>query len=596
MVEGSLAHIFWSRVEQSGRSAAQMVKRQGRWQTLTWEEVGAIVREAALGLVALGRRPGDAVGLLSQSRAEWVQADFAILSAGCVTVPIYPTYPAEQIAYIVSDAGVRTLIVEDPQQLAKALELRGHMPSLEQVVVIEGGTKGVAAALAWEELRRLGRARAEAPGDVLEARVAALGAADIATIVYTSGTTGSPKGVVQTHGNHLAALTAASAVTPARPGDIHLLFLPLAHAFSRLEAFTAVHIGLTTAFAEGVEHVADNLRQVRPHFICGVPRVFEKVYAGIMARVQSGPPLRRRLFSWAVSVGRRASRLEQEGTRVPSGLALKRRLAHTLVFSRLHRALGGRLRFAVSGGAPLSREVAEFFHAVGLPILEGYGLTETCPVLTCNRMDRFKLGSVGQPIPGVELAIASDGEILAKGPNIATRGYLNKPEATAEAFTPDGWFRTGDIGFVDEDGFLFITDRKKDLIVTSGGMNIAPQGIERLFMDDPFISHVMVYGDRRPYPVALIAVNEQALAAFASEQRIPFTSVSELTTHPEVIARVGRIVEARNAHLASYARIKRFAVVPVEFSLGGGELTPTLKVKRAVVADKYRDVLESLYR
>ncbi|HLC42167.1 MAG TPA: AMP-dependent synthetase/ligase, partial [Methylomirabilota bacterium] len=398
------------------------------------------------------------------------------------------------------------------------------------------------------------------------------------------------------HGNHLAMMRACAQVTPVQPGDVHLLFLPLAHSFSRLDSYNAVYRRLTTAFAESVEKVADNLRQIRPHFICSVPRVFEKVYAGVLAKVQSGSPIKRKLFSWAVGVGREASRLEQAGKPLPSWLAFKRRLADRLVFSKLHQALGGRLRFAVSGGAALSKEVAEFFHAVGIPVLEGYGLTETCPVLTFNRIDAFKFGSVGQVIPGVELRFAEDGEILARGPNIATRGYLKKSDATAEAFDADGWFHTGDIGRLDDEGFLFITDRKKDLIVTSGGMNIAPQNVESLFSGDPLIAHVMVYGDRRPYPVALIVVSAEGLAPFARAQGIPITDYAGLTSHPAVIERVGRIVEQKNAQLASYARIKKFAVLPAEFSQEGGELTPTLKLKRKVVAEKYKDVLESLYR
>jgi long-chain acyl-CoA synthetase len=596
MAARNLAEIFWNRIEESGTLPAQLVKREGRWHTLTWGDVGEIVRDVALGLMALGRGPGDTVAVLSQSRAEWVQADFGILSIGAVTVPIYPTYLPEQIAYIVNDAGARTLIVENANQLAKVLQVWDDMPRLEHVVVIQGHAEDRQTVLTWDELRRLGRGEADRCGHELRERIGAISAGDEATIVYTSGTTGPPKGVVQTHRNHLAALYASAHVTPVEPGDVHLLFLPLAHSFSRLESFNAVYRGLVTAFAEGLDRLADNLRQVRPHFICSVPRVFEKVYAGTMAKVQSGSPLKRRLFSWAVTVGREVSNLKQARKPVPGGLALRHWLAHRLVFSKLHAALGGRLRFAVSGGAPLSGEIAGFFHAVGIPILEGYGLTETCPVLTFNRIDRFKFGSVGQAIPGVELRLAEDGEILARGPNIATRGYLGKPDATAEAFGPDDWFRTGDIGRLDEEGFLFITDRKKDLIVTAGGMNIAPQNIEHLLLHDPLISHVMVYGDRRPYPVALVTLNPDAAVALARAHGIDATAYAELSGHPVVVERVARIIEKTNAHLASYARIKRFAVLSTEFSLDGGELTPTLKLKRRVVAEKYRDLLESLYR
>jgi long-chain acyl-CoA synthetase len=312
--------------------------------------------------------------------------------------------------------------------------------------------------------------------------------------------------------------------------------------------------------------------------------------------VEAGSPLKKRIFHWALGVGRQVSRLQQARRPVPPLLRLQHRLAHRLVFSKLHAALGGRLQWAVSGGAPLSREIAEFFHAAGILVLEGYGLTETCPVLTFNRPENFRFGSVGQALPGIELKIAPDGEILARGPNIATRGYYKQPEATREVFDPDGWFHTGDIGRLDEDGFLYITDRKKDLIITAGGMNIAPQNIENLLKADPFISQVMVYGDRRPYPVALVTLNPDELAKFAREHGLPSDDPAALVKHPRVVERVGRTVEEKNAQLPSYARIKRFAVLPGDFAQETGELTPTLKVKRKVVTDKYRAVLEELYR
>jgi long-chain acyl-CoA synthetase len=594
--DDTLARMFWNRVEKSESLPAQMVKRGDQWQALTWAQVGAVVRELALGLIALGRHRGESVALLSTSRAEWVQADFAIFSAGCVTTPIYPTYTPEQIAYIVNDSEARTLIVEDPAQLAKVLEVRGKLEPLEQIVVIQDYEGHEASILTWEELRRLGRENDDTLKGILADRIASVRPEDVATIVYTSGTTGPPKGVVQTHGNHIAALNSVGQATGVKSGDVHLLFLPLAHSFARLESFIGVHGGLTTAFAESLDRLADNLREVRPHFICGVPRVFEKVHARIVAGVEAGSPLKKKIFFWDLGVGRKVSRLQQARQPIPGRLMLKYRIAHKLVFSKLHQALGGRLRFAVSGGAPLSREIAEFFHAAGILILQGYGLTETCPVLTSNRIDHFKFGSVGPAIPGVELKIAPDGEILARGPNVASRGYFKKPEATAEVFEPDGWFHTGDIGRLDDEGFLFITDRKKDLIVTAGGMNIAPQNIENLLKADPFISQAMVYGDRRPYPVALITVNPEQLVEFANEPGILVTDYAQLTKHPKVTERVGRIVEAKNAQLQSYAKIKKFAVLPAEFTQDGGELTPTLKVKRKVVAEKYKDVLESLYR
>jgi long-chain acyl-CoA synthetase len=598
MAPDTLARMFWDRVDRSGERPAQQFKQSAVWKTVTWREVGDVVREVALGLLALGRGKGDAVALLSTSRAEWVQADFAIFSAGCVTVPVYPTYPPDLIAYVVNDSGAKTIIVEDPGQLAKVLEARDKTPGLEQIVVMSGydAPQPPKMVMTWETLRRLGRESLDAQGSTLAERVASTRPTDLATIVYTSGTTGPPKGVMQTHGNHVAAVTASKQATPVQEGWVHLLFLPLAHSFARLESFLGVAHGLTTAFAENLDKVGENLRETRPHFICSVPRVFEKVYGKILAGVEAGSPAKKKIFGWAVSVGRDVSRHQQRGQPVPATLELKRKLAHTLVFSKLHAALGGRLQWAVSGGAPLSRDIAEFFHAAGILLLEGYGLTETCPALTFNRPDRFKFGSVGQTLPGVQLRIAADGEILARGPNIATLGYFKQPEATREVFDPDGWFHTGDIGTIDGDGFLFITDRKKDLIVTAGGMNIAPQNIENLLKADPFISQVMIYGDRRPYPVALITVNPDELSKFAREQGILASETAVIVKHPKVVERIGRTVEEKNTQLQSYAKIKRFRVLATDFTLDGGELTPTLKVKRTVVSQKYRDAIEELYR
>jgi len=598
MAPDTLARMFWDRVERSGDRPAHQFKQSADWKTITWREVGDVVREVALGLLALGRGKGDAVALLSTSRAEWVQADFAIFSAGCVTVPVYPTYPPDLIAYVVNDSGAKTIIVEDPGQLSKVLEARDKTPGLEQIVVITGydAPQPPKMVMTWETLRRLGRDSADAHRSTLAERVASTRPTELATIVYTSGTTGPPKGVMQTHGNHIAAVTASKQATPVEEGWVHLLFLPLAHSFARLESFLGVAHGLTTAFAENLDKVGENLKETRPHFICSVPRVFEKVYGKILAGVEAGSPAKRKIFGWAVSVGRDVSRHQQRGQPVPAMLELKRKLAHRLVFSKLHAALGGRLQWAVSGGAPLSRDIAEFFHAAGILLLEGYGLTETCPALTFNRPDRFKFGSVGQTLPGVQLRIAADGEILARGPNIATLGYFKQPEATREVFDLDGWFHTGDIGTIDGDGFLVITDRKKDLIVTAGGMNIAPQNIENLLKADPFISQVMIYGDRRPYPVALITVNPEELSKFAREQGILTSAAAAIVKHPKVVERVGRTVEEKNTQLQSYARIKRFTVLATDFTLDGGELTPTLKVKRRVVSQKYKDAIEELYR
>ncbi len=595
MADDTLARMFWARADRSSAKPAQQFKRGGAWTTLTWREVGTAVREVALGLLALGRKKDDAVGILSTGRAEWVQADFAAFSAGCRTIPIYPTYPPDLVKYLVNDAEIKTLIVEDLAQLAKVIEVRRDTPGLEQVVVIRGYEGKEPWVLTWDSLRRLGRDNEAKLQTELATRVAEGRPDDIATIVYTSGTTGPPKGVVQTHGNHMAMLKSSEQTLRVSEGDVHLLFLPLAHSFGRLESFAGVYRGLTTAFAESIDRLAQNLPEVKPHFICSVPRVFEKVYANIMTRAETGSPVKRKIFRWAVDVGKQVSEAKQARRPVPMALGVEYRIADKLVFSKLKAALGGRLRFAVSGGAPLSKEIAEFFHAAGILILEGYGLTETCPALTFNREGHYKFGSVGQAQPGVELKIAPDGEILGRGPNIA-KGYFKKPQATAEVFLPDGWFATGDIGTIDSEGFLFITDRKKDLIVTAGGINIAPQNIENLLKGDPFISQAMVHGDKRPYPVALITLNPEELAKFSREKGILVTDGAALAKHPAIVERVSRIVEDRNAGLQSYAKIKKFTILPDDFTVDNGLLTPTLKVKRKIITEAHKEVLDSLYR
>ncbi len=590
----TLAELFWQRATASASRPAQLVRRGGVWTPVSWAEVGMVTREVALGLLALGHRAGDVVAILARSRPEWVETDFAVFSIGGITVPIYPTYLSDRIAHIVADAGARFLVVDDAAALDRALAARDRMPTLEHVIVLDPGDAD-ARAVGWDALRALGRDRNVAGESVLAARLAAGRPEDVATIVYTSGTTGEPKGVVQTHANHLAMLRALAAIPDVRPGDVHLLFLPLAHSFGRMEAFVAVDRALTTAFAESFDRLPANLREVRPHVLFAVPRLFEKAQARLSGALGSGPGWRRALVDAALRVGRRATVRREAGRPVPPWLALASVAVQRSVLRPLHAAFGGRLRFAISGGAPLGRELAELFHAAGLPVMEGYGLTEACPALTWNRLGCFRLGSVGRALSGVEIAIAADGEVLARGPNVA-RGYLNRPEETAEVFGADGWLRTGDVGHLDAEGFLYITDRKKDLIITSGGLNIAPQPIEALLRSDPLVAEAMVYGDRRPYATALLTLSPGEVRRFARQHGITDGDVASLVRHPAILARVTALVDARNETLPPHQRIRRFAVVPTEFTEAGGELTPTQKVRRRVVAERYRAILDDLYR
>ncbi|MBM3222406.1 MAG: long-chain fatty acid--CoA ligase [Candidatus Tectomicrobia bacterium] len=591
----SIPDMFFTRAASRGARPAQLVKRGGAWQAVAWEAMSEQVRHIALGLLTLDLQVGDRVALLANSRAEWVQCDLGIMAAAGITVPVYPSSLPEQVAYILHNAEVTLAIVDTPAQLAKVLQVRAELPALRHIVLMDTmGAQAEPQVLSLQELITRGAAASATHGAVLDERWRALTPAHEATYVYTSGTTGPPKGVVQTHGNHLFMAQRCGAITGAQEGDVNLLFLPLAHSFARLEAFLGLEVGLTTAFAESIDALVENMREVRPMLVFSVPRVYEKIYARVQAAGHSGSALKQAIFQWCIRTGQQVSARQQQRQSIPLGLQLRQRLAHQLVFKKLHHTVGGRLRYFVSGGAPLAQEIAEFFHAAGMLILEGYGLTETCPALTANRYDRYKFGTVGQAIPGVELRIAADGEILARGPNIA-RGYYKRPEASAEVFLEDGWFATGDIGEIDHEGFLRITDRKKDLIVTAGGKNIAPQNLENLLKTDLYISQAMVYGDRRPYLTAVVTLDLEATQQYARAKNIPVDTSEALAAHPQIVQLLEDRVTQMNAQLASYESIKKIFIAPTDFTPESGELTPTLKVKRKVVTEKYQQQLEQLY-
>ena len=470
--------------------------------------------------------------------------------------------------------------------------MRTPVPSLKHLVIMVDSAPGNSDILTLADLIQRGRDAGDLES-VLEERLQSLTPDHEATYVYTSGTTGPPKGVVQTHGNHLSMMENCGGITDLAEGEVNLLFLPLAHSFARLESFLGIYQGWTTAFAESIDALARNMREVKPATLAGVPRVYERVYARVQADAARSA-VKRAIFNWCVGVGLRASRLQQKNQPLPIGLRLQRSLACRLVFNKLREGLGGRLRYMISGGAPLPRRIAEFFHAAGLPILEGYGMTETCPALAANRHDNYKVGTVGMPLPGVELRLDDDGEILARGPNIA-KGYYRQPEATAEVFREDGWFATGDIGEIDADGFLRVTDRKKDMLLTAGGHSVAPQNIEKLLTGDPLISQAMVYGDRRPFLTAVLTLDEEAARAYARELGISGNTIAELAADPQIRILLEWRVQRVNQGLAPYETIKNFVIAREDFSEAGNELTPTLKLKRQVVTEKYRAELETLY-
>jgi len=602
MAYRNLAEMFLDRAAVRASKPCFRVKRDGAWHDTSWIDVAERIHDTTAGLLDLGIEPGQKVAILSSTRPEWVEADLAIYASGGVSVPIYQSNLPHECGYILSNSESRVCFVENAKQLEKiremqrdGFELDGSQCRVEvdHLVLMDGEPDGP-DVVTLDALRERGRASRERLNEKMRARLASLGRDDLATIVYTSGTTGPPKGVMQTHGNHLAAVEAVGTVDLAREDEVAFLFLPLAHSFARMLEYYGLWVGTVTAFATSVDAVAQEIAEVKPHLIPSVPRIFEKIYARIMSTRDAANAVRQTLFDWAIGVGRERSLAEQERQPVPLLVQAQALVADTLVLSRIREVLGGRVRMMVSGGAPLAREIMEFFHAAGILIIEGYGLTETTPILTVNRPDHFKFGTVGPAIDGVTLRIAADGEILAKGPNIA-QGYYKRPEATAESWDPEGWFHTGDIGEVDGDGFLRITDRKKDLIKTSGGKYVAPQNIENLLKTQLHISQAVVIGDNRKYCVALITLDLDELERYARSAQIQVQERSALVQHPKIVELIDGEVQTVNKHLASYESIKYFRILDRDFSQETGELTPSLKVKRKVVTERFRNLIDEMY-
>jgi len=595
----SLPQMFFERARALASRPRYRFRTGDDWREVTWEQMAERVLDLAAGLLEMGVAPGDRVALLSATRAEWMEVDLATLACGALTVPIYPSNLPAECGYIVANSDSSVVVVENDAQHEKidrvradGFELDGvrHRITPKAVVSIDGGDGMESLAGVMARGRAAGRpARVE-----VERRTAALRPDDLATIVYTSGTTGPPKGVLQSHGNHLASVEALVGLGIIREGDVDFFFLPLAHSFARLIEYVGLAAGTTTAFARSIDTIAADLASARPHLVPAVPRIYEKLYARIHAVRDGGSRVKQALFDWAVSVGREHSRRVREGRPVPALVAVQHAIASRLVFARIHRILGGNIRYMTSGGAPLARDIAEFFHAIGILVLEGYGLTETTPVLTVNRPDRYRFGTVGQPLDCCEVRIAHDGEILGRGANVA-RGYYRRPEETAESWDATGWFHTGDIGEFDADGFLRITDRKKDLIKTSGGKYVAPQKIENLLKLQPHISQAVVIGDERNYCVALVTLDADAMAAWGRETGAATTSPAALAADPAVRALVEREVAAANAHLASFETVKKFHILPEELTVEGGHLTPSLKVKRKVVTQRFEREIAALY-
>jgi long-chain acyl-CoA synthetase len=550
------------------------------------------VRDFALGLKDLGHGRGAKLVILSENRPEWTMTDFANLCLGGVTVPIYTTLVAEQVKYIINDSDAEIVVVSNLFQYKKIASLKSELPRVKQIIIFQPQAPAP-GVLTLAEVQSRGRASASARPGLFEETAKAVRPEDEASIIYTSGTTGIPKGVILTHGNFVTNLVSVSKIVEFSATDTVLSFLPLSHVLERMVTFTYIYKGCSIAYAENAETVGQNLLEVRPQIMVSVPRVFEKIYSRVMDNVLSSSSLKRKIFFWGIKVGKAAGRRTLAGKSVGPFLTFKRNLAHKLVYTKIIAKTGGRVRFFVSGGAPLSKDIAEFFYALGLVVLEGYGLTETAPVLSLNTFEALRFGTVGKILPGVEVMIAPDGEILAKGPNIM-KGYYKKPAETQDVFE-NGWFKTGDIGFIDADGFLTITDRKKDLIVTAGGKNIAPQPIENILKMSPYISNAVVVGDRRRFVTALIVPNFEKIEEYAKFAKIPFADRADLVRNEQVISFLRSEIDRSTPNLASYERIKKIAILDHEFEIERDEITPTLKVKRNIIEKKYRDMIEGLY-
>jgi long-chain acyl-CoA synthetase len=592
MVE-TLCQIPLNTLRSYGKPDQLLYKEKGRYVPISSQEFYDRIRFIALGLRALGQKPGDKLIILSENRPEWVMTDFANLAAGGVTVPIYPTLMPEQVRYIIDDSEARIVVCSTPEMRTKVEAIR---PSLSQVVhFLSFEANPPAGFVAFDAVIDKGRkADASDPG-AFERSVAAVRPEDIASIIYTSGTTGIPKGVMLTHRNFFSNTQALDAVTDFNAGDTILSFLPLSHVLERMTTFSFLYKGATLAFAESIDTVAQNLLEIHPTIMVSVPRLFEKLYSRIMDSILAGSAVKKKIFFWALRGGLDASRKAQQRTAALfPRKSLRLRLAQKLVFSKILEKTGGRVKFFVSGGAPLSRDIAEFFHAIGLVILEGYGLTETSPVVACNTFTKIRFGTVGPVVPGVEVRIAVDGEILVRGPNVM-QGYYKKETETVEALV-GGWLHTGDIGHLDGEGFLVITDRKKDLIVTAGGKNVAPQPIENLLKQSPYIAQAVVVGARRKFISVLIVPNFEKLEAVARERGIPFIEDKDLCGRADIQEFIRAEIDRCTPGLAPYEKIKKVILLDREFDIERDELTPTLKVKRTRVEEKYKDMIDALYK
>jgi long-chain acyl-CoA synthetase len=592
----TLAEVFERAVTHHPKRDALNYKRDGVWRSISSAELIERAHLIAYGLYALGLRAGDRAAILSESSPEWTQTDAGCQFAGVVDVPIYPTQAPPQVRYILDDSGARVLFIRNREAFQRVFEAIDGAPALEHLIFFEPEGAEETGATTLEQLIEQGRALRDERPELIDELARAAKPEDLATIIYTSGTTGEPKGVMLTHANLVTNLIDSSGHLAFSETDVALSVLPLSHVLERLGMYMYIHHGMSVFYAESIEKIGENMREVRPTIMICVPRLFEKIYARIQEKANAAGKLQAGILAWAVGVGKLWAQTVVARRPVPPLLQLKHNIATRVVFSKWRAGLGGRMRLFVSGGAALPEEIGYIFMGAGVPIVQGYGLTETSPVIAAGTLEDNRIGTVGRPIKNVEVRIAPDGEIETRGPNIM-RGYYKKPAETRAVFTEDGWFKTGDIGVIDEEGFLKITDRKKELFKTSGGKYIAPSVIETRIKGSRFVNQVVLIGNGRKYPAALIVPDWEQLRAYAQHKGIRdgVATPAEMCRHPRILDLMQRQVDASCADLSQYERVKRIALLERELSIEGGELTPTLKVKRRVVDEKYRDVINRLY-
>ncbi|MGV8056917.1 MAG: AMP-dependent synthetase/ligase [Smithellaceae bacterium] len=592
MSNDHLAAMIQESVKKHGDKTAMRYKENGQWKTISYTALGEKIRATAKALLEEGIREGDMIGVFSPNRPEWAIADFAILSIKAVSVPIYATNTAKQAEYIVGDAGIKIIFAGDQSQYDKVISFMAAQKQLKKIIAFDSGIKLQGSeSISMEDFFMRGR---QSAGDAeVEKKISAGQTDEIATLIYTSGTTGDPKGAILTHSNFFNQFNTLDERFNVGTSDRSLCFLPLSHAYERTWSYYMFRCGAENNYIASPKDIVMYMPDVKPTCMVSVPRLYEKIYAAVYDRLEKAPPGKKKIFNWALGVGRQYAYKKKDGKFINPGLKLKHAIADKLVLSNIRAVVGGPKNFFSAGGAPLAREIEEFFFAAGLLICQGYGLTETSPMISCNSPGAFKFGTVGRPILDCEVRIGQDGEILAKGGNIM-KGYYKKPEETKEAFV-DGWFKTGDVGMIDEEGFLHITDRIKDIIITAQGKNVAPQHIETVMGRDFYIEQMATIGDKRKYISAIIVPAFAALEKYAADHNITFSSREELVKKPEIIEFYKNRISDLSNDLADYEKIIRFTLISREFTQDGGELTPTMKIKRKAIAEKYQDIIDQMY-